>query len=343
MDTLAKQDANERETYFREAAVRKGLQAHILEKDFWVCWTLKRLFEMDTLKGRLLFKGGTSLSKAHKAIERFSEDIDLSVQRKSLGFVGDTDPANPDISNKQRKRQMEALSESIKELIHGKVWEELNNLVISELGSDDWKLEKDETDPDEQSLAFIYPRTSITQSPFAYIKPSVKIEFGARSDHWPATNQVVIPYLSEEIPEALDDPEVTVKTLDAERTFWEKATILHQMAHLADEKKLPPRYSRHYCDLASMIQSGVGNKAAANEELLATVVSHKIAFYRSAWASYETATRGSLRLLPSEVRIKELETDLKSMSEMFFGNPPKLEHVLKTLRDWENQFNQVEI
>lgn len=339
MDTLAKQDANERETYFREAAARKGLQAHVIEKDFWVCWTLKRLFELDTLRDRLLFKGGTSLSKVHKVIERFSEDIDLSVHRGSLGFEGDTDPADPKMTNKNRKQQMAALSTAIRQLVNGEAQVELANKIESQLGTEGWNLRKDETDSDEQSLAFDYPRTSITQTPSAYLKPSVKIEFGARSDHWPAANRILVPYLAEELPDALDDSEVTVKALDAKRTFWEKATILHQMAHLADGKAFPARYSRHYCDLASMIQSGIGNDAAADEELLATVVAHKIVFYRSAWANYETAVRGALRLSPSENRIRELAADLESMSEMFFGNPPLLEEVLDTLSTWEKQFN----
>jgi len=340
MDSFARLGANEREIFFLEAAVKKGLQAHIIEKDFWVCWTLKRLFELDTLKGRLLFKGGTSLSKVFKAISRFSEDIDLSIQRESLGFDGESDPAYPGMGNKKRRKQIDALADAARELVNGEALEELTKRIEAQLGAEGWRLEKDESDPDGQSLAFVYPRTSITQSPASYLKPSVKIEFGARSDHWPADEHIVAPYLAEALPSALDEPGVTVKVLAAKRTFWEKATILHQMAHLADGKKLPGRYSRHYCDLVSMIDHGIGDEAAADEALLATVVEHKAAFYQSAWASYETAVRGTLQLLPPEKRIRELDADLNSMREMFFGKPPKLESVLDTLRAWEACFNK---
>lgn len=128
----------------------------------------------------------------------------------------------------------------------------------------------------------------------------------------------------------------------ADRTFWEKATILHQMAHLQPEKSIPGRYSRHYCDLASMINGGAGDSAGQNDELLAAVVAHKMLFYRSAWASYGTAVRGTLKLLPAEERTAELKRDLDTMREMFFDQPPVLDEVLATLSAWEDTFNQAD-
>ena len=167
-------------------------------------------------------------------------------------------------------------------------------------------LSKDDTDPDQQSLAFAYPRTGLTQGATAYLRPSVKIEFGARSDHWPAEIKEVQPYLAEAIRDAVQESRIEVKVMDVRRTFWEKATILHQLAHLPAEKPFPARYSRHYCDVAEMITSKVANKAANDEKLLKAVVEHKQTFYRSAWANYPTAVRGTLRLLPPEERVADL-------------------------------------
>lgn len=274
MDTFARLPSADRQAYFGEAAARMGLPPHVIEKDFWVCWTLKRLFSLECLKENLLFKGGTSLSKAYRLIRRFSEDIE------------------------------------------------------------------DKSDPDLQSLAFVYPRTGLTLAATAYIAPSVKIEFGARSDHWPAEIKKVQSYMAEAIPDAVQESNVEVKVMDVRRTFWEKATILHQLAHLPADKPFPARYSRHYCDAAEMITLKVGEEAANNEQLLKAVVGHKQTFYRSAWANYSSATRGTLRLLPPKERVGDLSKDLASMREMFFDRPPELKQVLQTLDDWLSTFNR---
>ncbi|MCH6256546.1 nucleotidyl transferase AbiEii/AbiGii toxin family protein [Puniceicoccaceae bacterium K14] len=339
MDDFAKRDPTEREIYFQEAGARMGMPPHIVEKDFWVCWSLKRVFELDSLKGRLLFKGGTSLSKVYKLIERFSEDIDLSIHRSSLGFENDTDPANPTLSGKKRKKQLDELSKATRFLVNGTIKPELSAVIETQLGPNGWILEDDKTDPDGQSLAFVFPRTGLTRSAEDYFKPSIKIEFGARSDHVPAITKAVAPYMEEALPELLEASGVVVKALGATRTFWEKATILHQTAHRTEGKSFPARYSRHYCDLAGMIRGGTGDLTKDDDALLATVVEHKKAFYRSSWASYDTAVRGSLRLLPPERYLPALKADLDSMKEMFFGDPPILEDILDTIRKWQDAFN----
>ncbi len=342
MDSFAQLPAAEREVYFVEAGARMGLPPHVMEKDFWVCWTLRRVFELECLKDNVLFKGGTSLSKVHKLIERFSEDVDLSIHRASLGFEGETDPANPELSGKKSRKQSEALKEAAQKKVSEDVLPELNALILSKLGASDWSLGMDATDPDAQSLAFEYPRTGVTLAASAYLPPSVKLEFGARSDHWPAITKTVTPYMSEVLEGEFENPGVVVKAMDATRTFWEKATILHQMVHLPESKVFPARYSRHYCDLADMIKAGVGAAAAQDTNLLAAVVQHKMTFYRSAWASYETAERGTLQLIPCERRLAELAIDLVSMREMFFRQAPLIGDVVETLREWQNAFNQTD-
>ena len=339
MDIFARRPAADREAYFREAAARVGLPPHVIEKDFWVCWTLKRLFSLECLKENLLFKGGTSLSKAYRLIRRFSEDIDISIRRDSLGFGGERDPANPELSGKAQVRQKEALAEAAKLKIAQDVLPELTQVIADQSLGQEWTLTEDKSDPDQQSLAFAYPRTVLTGAATAYIAPSVKIEFGARSDHWPAEIRKVQSYIAEAIPDALQESTVEVKVMDARRTFWEKATILHQLAHLPTDKLFPPRYSRHYCDVAEMITSRVGEEAANDEQLLKAVVEHKQTFYRSAWANYSSATRGTLLLLPPKERVGDLSKDLASMREMFFDGPPEVKQVLQTLDDWLSTFN----
>lgn len=103
MDTVAALSIAERRELFQESANKRGVRREIIEKDFWVCWTLKRLFQLPELGGHLIFKGGTSLSKIFKAIERFSEDIDISIDRAYLGFEGERDPENIESRSKRNK------------------------------------------------------------------------------------------------------------------------------------------------------------------------------------------------------------------------------------------------
>ncbi|HUY93809.1 MAG TPA: nucleotidyl transferase AbiEii/AbiGii toxin family protein [Terracidiphilus sp.] len=104
MNAIARMPGHERAQLFAETADRKGIADAIVEKDFWVCWMLQQLFSIDTLSGRLLFKGGTSLSKVFHAINRFSEDIDLAVDYAALGFTGDRDPRQDGISTSKRNK-----------------------------------------------------------------------------------------------------------------------------------------------------------------------------------------------------------------------------------------------
>src|SRR5205814_4822425 len=110
-----------------------------------------------------------------------------------------------------------------------------------------WSLQSDDEDPDQQTLLFEYP-TSFAPEATGYIRRMVKIEMGARADHWPCETKTVTPYVAEQFPQGFREPSCTVKVLSVERTFWEKATILHAEFHRPPEKALPERFSRHYSD-----------------------------------------------------------------------------------------------
>src|SRR3984957_15925353 len=156
MDHFALLPAAERATVFREVAARSRLgSATIIEKDFWVCWALQRVFSSPTLPGPL-FKGGTSLSKPYKIIERFSEDVDIVLDRHALGFIGDQDPPNIAGTNK-RNRKLDELADRCSETVHGAVRNELRESFRSVLGETDWEISEDPADADRQSLLFTYP------------------------------------------------------------------------------------------------------------------------------------------------------------------------------------------
>jgi len=336
MDDFARLPHTDRQDALRATAVRRGISAALLEKDFWVCWTLRRLHEVQGPAAGVLFKGGTSLSKVYKAIERFSEDIDLSLDRAALGFGGAADPGAAS-SGKQRKRRLEELSEACRIAIKDRMLPALTDSFSKALGKNrDWKLELAADDPDAQTLVFLYPRG--TESISAYMRPTVRLEFGARSDHWPAIDAQVSPYVAEDFPQMFKAPQAKVRVLSAERTFWEKATALHAW-HSNPKAVAANRRSRHYYDVMRLYEHRIGQRAIQDTKLLAEVARHKALFFPAASAHYDLAKPGTLKLSPPESQLDALWRDYQSMAEMFFAPPPPFDHILVGLSQVETIIN----
>ena len=337
IDPFLSLSLEERRLYITQAALKGSKGAIIYEKDFWVCWLLKQLFTLPILGEHLIFKGGTSLSKAYGIIERFSEDIDMSFHRSFLGFEGDKYPENAQSANK-RALQLEKLQQVSVELIKDRVFPLLKEIIASELEGE-WSLEIDKHDP--QALLFTYPSVGISFGT-TYIRPVLKVEFGARSDNWPQEERTVNSYLSEEYPNILlNVGQVKARTLTIARTFWEKATILHAEFHRKEEDRMPDRYSRHYYDLFCISQSIHKPAILKDLSLLNKVAEHKMVFFRAKWANYESAKAGTLRLLPQQKHIAQLKADYNEMRPMFFSEPPNFDQILEELRSLEEEINKL--
>ncbi|MCK4248628.1 MAG: nucleotidyl transferase AbiEii/AbiGii toxin family protein [Candidatus Omnitrophica bacterium] len=344
MDTVAKMSLKEREELFRETEARdKRFNALIVEKDFWVCWILKILFEFPILSQVLIFKGGTSLSKAYNAIERFSEDIDLSISRKYLGFTGENDPANPDISGKKRKKILEnLLPQKATEYICGSLRNKLEDYIGQTLiDSKSFSLEVALDDKDKQTLLFRYPASILPIQGLDYVRQYVRIELGIRSDQWPKEIVSITPYVAEQFPDVFTNSHYSLNCLSVNRTFWEKVTLLHSLYHKKSDKKLSERSSRHYYDIYMLLkQKERLNIDIDDIDLLDVVRKHKMLFYKSSWANYESAVRGSLKLVPPEFRHSEIAEDYRlTTRDLIYGNIPKLDDIIEELKDFENKFN----
>lgn len=345
MDDIARLSAHDRSDLFSTAATQRGdMLSELVEKDFWVCWTLKRVFALEEPPAGLIFKGGTSLSKVYQAIDRFSEDVDLSFDRSALGFGGDQDPARAPSRNQTQKR-LEALSTACREMIRDKFIPRLEAAFQKALGTAPskrgWRVELDKDDSDQQTVLFHYPTGLAKREGVEarYMQPEIRLEFGARGEQWPAEQATVTSYAAQTAPEPFKEPSCKVKVLAIERTFWEKATILHAWYHFPQAKPLPERQSRHYFDLAKLHEKGISRKALAKLNLLKSVAEHKSIFFRSPPAKYEEATPGSLRLVPKPLRRKELESDYARMREMIFGEVPPIDHVFDVLAELERRIN----
>ena len=337
MNRTARMPADERADVFAETAERKGLPEAIIEKDFWVCWVLKQLFSIEALSGRLLFKGGTSLSKIFHAINRFSEDIDLAVDYAALGFTGERDPRREEISKTRRAGILTEMMAECQRYIDHEFLDALQTRCQEVLGTAEaWSLEVSEQDPNV--VRFRYPPAGAKS--LAYVVPQVVLELGTHAEFVPRDHFTIRSFVGEEFPALIPDGDVGVVALLAKRTFWEKATILHAECHRPPHKQLPGRYSRHYYDIAMLAEGSIRADALSDMALLAQVVRHKETFYPSAWAHYDLARPGSLRLLPAEKRVAALERDYRNMNVMIFGEPPAFNKIMETLAALEQEINR---
>ncbi len=329
MDKVAALSNEQRRELFDATAGAMGIHPAVAEKDFWVCWVLKKLFASPQLQGQLVFKGGTSLSKVFKLIQRFSEDIDLVLNWELLGYgKGGQDPwaAQPsgtrqDAFNREFNRRAAVYMKDV-------LLPQLTALFAVVPG-----IEPILSDDDPNTIDVRYPAAF----KLAALRPQVKLEIGPLASWVPTARYTIQPFAAEHFGQVFADPACPVVAIKAERTFWEKATILHQQAHRVTV--MPANYSRHYYDLHQLAGSPVKAVALADLKLLADVVAFKQRFYPSAWAKYEDARPGTFRLLPPEARGGELEADYRQMQEMIFGKAPAWTDILASLKNLEAEIN----
>jgi len=326
----------DKKVYFNVVTHELGVTPQLIEKDFWVCWILKTLFSLPASGNHLTFKGGTSLSKCYNIIKRFSEDVDVSIERS---FLTIHEPIEPDRkqSGKENQRRLDRLKQACQEKITDMIIPELEDKIGTALsGIGTWEIKLDPDDSDKQTVLFTYPSV-IDNGGSGYVQPVVKIELGARSDHWPVEIMSVKPYVSNAAGKvAIEGTQVRV--LGAERTFWEKATILHA---ISSGSKLRTRMSRHYYDVGAMVDSSIYGKAIKNIDLLIKVAEHKALFFKDKKARYDLARPGSLRLMPQDEHLAQLNEDYRQMQEMFFEDPPSLESILEKLKVVEDKINRM--
>jgi hypothetical protein len=330
MDKIAMGAASDRRDLFSESASRLGMGPVIVEKDFWVCWILKRLFADPQLKDQMIFKGGTSLSKVYGLIDRFSEDIDLILDWRLLGYGAPqgSDPYQNLPSKTQRSRYNQEMNARAVEYIREKLLAQLNLLLALVPGI---TVVIDATDPHTVNVR--YPASFAA----AYIRPEVRLEIGPLASWVPSEQHTIEPYAAEMFPNAFEERTCSVMAIRAERTFWEKATILHQEAHRPGA--MPSRYSRHYYDFYRMACSKIKDAALSDLPLLKDVVEFKELFYSSSWARYDLAVPGSFRLSPPPDQVSALLRDYKEMREMFYREPPDFATILAALPVLEEEIN----
>ncbi|MBP9094055.1 nucleotidyl transferase AbiEii/AbiGii toxin family protein [bacterium] len=301
----------------------------VLEKDIWVCWTLRALF---TMPGRLpmAFKGGTALSKVYNVIERFSEDLDITLDYR--GFIDE-------IKGEHSRSAVKKISEQLKVFVanHSRnvVKPYFENLLVEQFPGRKYSVDISE---DGEKLRIYYP--SVLEEQFGrYLAANILIEFGGRNITEPNEQHIVRPYVAELLME-LEFPEATVTVLAIARSFWEKATLIHVECNRTEFKVSGERLSRHWYDMSCLHRSGKALNAIADRALLEDVIKYKKLFYNASYANYNDCLASSLKLIPDSAFIAALEKDFQQMVEagMFYGTP-SFDQIISDNRELETLIN----
>ena len=337
-EIIASKEADRRDL-FLAAANRLGTPLGNVEKDFWVCWTLDQLYhERGADQPRLLFKGGTSLSKAHGLIKRFSEDIDVTIYRDDLGEAASVEELEA-LSGKKRQARLDTIRDACSAYITGPLQADLSER-LAEATDGAGRIEIDKSDRDAQTLLVWYP--SLEHDEASYIKPAVRIESGAKSALDPNSAAVVTPYVAEELPD-LDLAVTDVTTIDAERTFWDKIVIAHGLRNWFDRrgvlKNEGQRISRHYYDLHCLADTTLGREAVTKDELGADCVRHARMFFNRPDFDLASAATGSFKLVPAEEMREALRRDYAATEAMIFGKAPAFDEIIVSTEKIEAMVN----
>lgn len=330
MYQLINQRKKHLQTLFRNVAEKTHLHEAVIEKDFWVCLTLDYLFHHCKYKNTFTFKGGTSLSKCYGLIKRFSEDIDLILDWRILGYGMDEpwegrSKSKQDAFNKEANKRAERfLSDKLLPLLKEDMSQILGQKADFSISADD-----------PQTICFKYPHFFEDSSTVS----GIRLEIGPLAAWTPSISKQITSYVAEKHPQIFSKPSTSILTVSAERSFWEKVTILHHEANRPDDSDMPNRYSRHYYDIYCIAHSDIKQSAYNNLSLLKKVTDFKIKFYPRSWAHYELATPGTLKLLPSKHHMDALRKDYAIMENMFFDKYPNFQELMQFTEELEKEIN----
>lgn len=327
-----KQPVERQRELIDQVSSKTGLPAIAIEKDWWVTLALQAVFQTEW-SDALVFKGGTSLSKAWKIIERFSEDIDLVLDRSVLGFAGDLSKSKV---KELRKRSCEFTSGPFREAIEAQllamgVPKELFTLTAREVTASD-------TDP--QVLVLKYRSVVETTS---YLKEAVLIEVGARSLREPAEPREIASLITE----TLGDPDLSGKpfqvlTVVPARTFLEKAFLLHEEFAKPGDSAIRDRMSRHLYDLERLMDTEHSQKALDDQELYQIIVVHREQYNTVRGLDYAGHQPHLIDFVPPEAVLKEWEADYKAMQEnMIYGDALSFKRLIDRVTELRERFRKI--
>ncbi|MBO6522115.1 nucleotidyl transferase AbiEii/AbiGii toxin family protein [Thalassospira sp.] len=331
-DTYHSLKPQEQKEILQTAAARLGRQAAVLEKDIWVCWALQTLFSIPDAHP-MAFKGGTSLSKVYEIIDRFSEDVDITLDYRA--FDDDFDPFAPGVSKSKIRQFSDRLKGYVQSYANDVVVPGLQAAITGSLVPVEHDIRVDESG---EKIWFSYP--SVIEAQDEYLKSEVLIELGGRNVIDPNERHEIEPYVAP-LAEGLEFPEATVTVLSPSRTFWEKATLIHVECNRGRLKESPERLSRHWYDLTQLAKHPTGQSAINDRDLFEDVVRHKEVFFNASYAKYDDCLHGRLLLLPDDDSLPGLKADYGKMTSagMMYREAPDFDDIVEKIRAIETKVN----
>jgi len=317
---------------FNQIALRKKLTEEAVEKDWWVVQTLSLIFSMDCASA-LVFKGGTSLSKGWDLIERFSEDIDLALDKEYLGFNNET-------PNKKEVNVLRRLSyDFIVNTFTTELQAKFINIGLTNVKVEHQKVQNHDQDP--LIVEIYYPKLTERET---YLKPGLLVEIGSRSLKEPFSARTFQTFVSEGFPQqSFADKPITIPVVNPERTFLEKIFLLHEEFQRPAEKKRVERLSRHLYDIEKLMHTDFAKEAMHNKELYENIVQHRQLFAKLGGVDYSKHNPATIKFIPPDDLINLWEFDYKQMQEnMIYGESLSFSQLIKNLTELQSKINAIQ-
>lgn len=322
----------ERADILNSVATTTGLPNVAIEKDWWVTMVLRALFSCECAP-HMVFKGGTSLSKAWNIIERFSEDIDIAIDRSFFGFEGEL-----------RRKQITSLRRASCSYTKNNLKDELNN-KLQEAGITGYSLSIPESKDSTQDPQIIEVNYNSLFAAGSYIQDKVMVEIGARSLMKPSEDVRLRSILANNYPETdFADVYFTVPTVIPQRTFLEKAFLLHEEFRKHLENVRVNRMSRHIYDLEKLMDTDFAKDALNNPELYLAIVEHRKMLTAMKEVDYSTHVPEKINFVPPVAIIDLWRKDYETMqSNMIYGDSLPFDKLIDRLKELNERFRQIKI
>lgn len=326
--TLSKERRNE---ILNQTTELTGLPAVAIEKDWWVTLALNVSFSL-SYSENIVFKGGTSLSKGWDLIERFSEDIDLAIDRKFFGFEGDIS-----------KTQIKKLRKESCEFISTKFLEDLTKVLTDINAIDECKLIAQpviDSDKDPQTIEIHYNSVIDTSE---YLPQRILIEVSSRSLMEPTENREINSIISANFPKQnFATKPFVISTVLPQRTFLEKVFLIHEEFSQKPEKIRIDRLSRHLYDLEKLMDTEHGIEALKNTELYNNIIAHRERFNTIRGIDYSNHLPTKIKIIPPDAVIKDYEKDYEAMTNfMIYGNSLIFKKIIERISELQKRINEI--
>ena len=314
-------------------------QREVIEKDWWVTAVLRALFNLPYAK-HLSFKGGTSLSKCWHLIDRFSEDIDIAIDREYLGFGGIL--SKTQISDKLRR----ATCSFVRETMQHDLAEQLYNDGIAK---DNFQINVDitpisTTDPETININYDSVLTfSVGAENGLYVLPKIKVEVSGRSMSEPICEVPLESMIDQVYPKApFAEPKFNVRTVLPERTFLEKIFLLHEEFAKPKDLIRVERMSRHMYDIGQMLKTSIVDSAIHNERLYRQIIEHRRTFIGLRDFDYDSLYPNTINIIPPASIIKQWATDYENMClHMIYGESVSFDELIENLRHFNEDIKKI--